>query len=230
MKTLTIGYLNIQRTRILLCVIIPALLPLGGIALFQWLPTAVLKYFFFSKGIVAWTFTEYCAHRWAFHGRPNKSSRDRDMFNHTYHHTHPADMIITPFVRLLCAAVLIAAAWGLVAGSVWVAYPLGWLSGLASYLFMHYFLHQPAAVKYVPSLVKQHIWHHCKYHDKCFGVVSTFWDRVFKTQPAHFRELPEKMVRFYYSHHQLGEPYIEMIKHRLAAKSWTVVKLIGKAA
>jgi len=215
MKTQSHTTSLVNRTRLILLVVVPALLPLGAMAFFAWLPTALLKYFFFTKGWMAWTLTEYAIHRWSFHEKKTKGNRDRDMFNHTYHHTHPTDMIITPFMRSLALLTLILAVWSLFQGPVLLTYFTGWLSGLALYSMMHYFLHQSIAVKIFPTLVKQHIWHHTKYADKCYGVSTIFWDKVFKTLPAEFKQLPEQAIRFYYKHESMEQNKIDTIVHKL---------------
>ncbi|HSC54149.1 MAG TPA: sterol desaturase family protein [Phnomibacter sp.] len=206
-----------NRTRLILAVVIPALLPLGAMAFFKWLPAPVLKYFLFTKGIMAWTLTEYSIHRWAYHTKKEKANQERDMFNHLYHHTHPGDMLITPWMRLLALAAFGFAIWSLVAGPVLLTYLTGFVAGLAAYSLMHYFLHQPIAATIIPKLVKQHIWHHTKYSNKCFGVCTTFWDRVFKTQPAEFRELPETAIRFYYKHEDAKANDVSKIVRKLCA-------------
>jgi sterol desaturase/sphingolipid hydroxylase (fatty acid hydroxylase superfamily) len=215
MKTQTSTFSLFNRTRLILLVVVPALLPLGAIALFAWLPTPLLKYFFFTKGWMAWTLTEYAIHRWSFHEKKHKGNKERDLFNHTYHHTHPTDMIITPFMRGLAVLTLILSVWSLFQGPVLLTYATGWLSGLALYSMLHYFLHQSIAVKIFPTLVKQHIWHHTKYADKCYGVSTIFWDKVFNTLPKEFKQLPEHAIRFYYKHESMEQNKIEKIVLKL---------------
>lgn len=215
----------VARTRLLLLGVIPALLPLGAIACYQWLPPALLKYFFFTKGWVAWTFTEYCIHRWAFHEKQDKRNKQRDLFNHLHHHTHPADMQITPLMRLAAVVVIASGIWSLLAGPVWLAYFTGWLFGLSLYSIMHYLLHQSYASLLFPNIVKQHIWHHCRYHNLCFGVSTTFWDRVFKTLPAEFGNLPERTIRFYYADAALSESSLAKIMLRLNKGKQTRLKV-----
>ena len=52
MLSLSATRLLLLRTRFLLFTVTPALLPLGGLVLYTWLPEALLKYFFFTKGWV----------------------------------------------------------------------------------------------------------------------------------------------------------------------------------
>ncbi len=215
MKAQIIHASSISRARLLLLVIVPALLPLGAIVAFAWLPAPLLKYFFFTKGWMAWTLTEYGIHRWAFHKKQPKVNRERDLFNHTFHHTHPADMIITPFMRSLAIVVFVLSIWSLFQGPVLLTYFTGWLSGMAIYSLMHYFLHQSVAAKVFPNLVKAHIWHHTKYANKCFGVCTTFWDRIFKTLPAEFGLLPERSIRFFYADAALTEPSVAKMLYLL---------------
>ena len=206
----------ISRTKLILIVVIPALLPLGGLLFRAWLPEPLLKYFFFTKGLVAWTLTEYIMHRWAFHGNEDHGrGKETDRYRHHHHHTHPSDIAITTWMRILAVAVMLLSLLGLMFWGYWIAYPLGWLTGLAAYSVMHYILHQSFAVKWLPNLVRQHIWHHCKYPNKCYGITSTFWDRIFKTQPAEFKMLPEKIIRFYYQEEGLSQEETEEVVKRL---------------
>lgn len=225
MKVQLHSHALLNRTRLILLVVVPALLPLGALALFAWLPNPLLKYFFFTKGWMAWTLTEYAIHRWSFHEKKIKGNKERGLLNHTYHHTHPTDMIITPFMRSMAIVAFILSVWSLLQGPVLLTYFTGWLSGLALYSLMHYFLHQSIAVKIFPTLVKQHIWHHTKYADKCFGVSTTFWDRVFKTLPAEFGMLPERTIRFYYANDALSESSLANVVRLLHAGKMAPMKV-----
>lgn len=208
------------RTRIILVVFIPALLPIGAIAFHTWLPVAVMKYFLFTKGFVAWTLTEYIVHRWVFHENESKArARQRNRYNHHHHHSHPSDIVINKFpVRLAAYCVMLVAIVALWFGNYWITYAMGWLTGLSVYVVMHHALHQSFTIRYFPNLAIQHIWHHCKDPHKCYGVISTFWDKAFKTLPAESKLIPEKTIRFYFQHEGLDKEAIEKILRRLGHK------------
>lgn len=84
---------------------------------------------------------------------------------------------------------------------------------------MHWFVHQHYSANIFPNLVKQHIWHHCKYTNKCFGVTSIFWDKLFKTLPAEFKNLPQKSIDFYYTKEQLDEETLGKLEQKMNMES-----------
>lgn len=198
------------RAKLILTGAIPALIPWGPVFLSGYLPDLLFRYFLFTKGWVAWTLIEYCMHRWAFHGHQGKGSKQKDIFNHNHHHTHPENMILNNLHRTLSVLLVLFCCTSLFAGPAWLVYPAGLVSGASVYILMHWFIHQGIATRFFPVLVRQHIWHHCKYPNKCFGVTSIFWDRLFKSLPVNFGLLPERIIRFYYAHEALPEE--ELIK------------------
>jgi sterol desaturase/sphingolipid hydroxylase (fatty acid hydroxylase superfamily) len=64
---------------------------------------------------------------------------------------------------------------------------------------MHFLLHQKAAQNFFKKLVKYHIYHHCKYHDKCYGVSVTWWDDLFGTVPGKSCSVSQRIINFYFN-------------------------------
>ena len=198
MLSLSATRLLLLRTRFLLFTITPALLPLGGLAFYAWLPEDLLKYFFFTKGWVAWTFAEYCWRRW---GR---------LFRHAVHVpvNNPVGVLPAQALGLLTLG---GSAWMLWSGPVWLTYGGGMACGAMLALHLHGWLHQPAAARWIPKLVRQHIWHHGKYPRRCFGISTGFWDRAFKTQVPADKLLPEQLVIDYYADKVLPAPELKKL-------------------
>jgi sterol desaturase/sphingolipid hydroxylase (fatty acid hydroxylase superfamily) len=181
----------INRTRLILFTVTPALLPLGAIAFMQWIPMPLAKYFFFTKGWVAWTLTEYCLHRWGYH-----KTRGRQC-----HAGESAIKNRNQFVGMSSLSVVPMGAglWTLWSAPVWVTYFSGWMCGLSLYWMMHQVLHRPMGAKLFTGMVRRHIWHHCANPDLCFGISTTLWDRIFKTLPAKSSDISSAMIGRYYS-------------------------------
>jgi sterol desaturase/sphingolipid hydroxylase (fatty acid hydroxylase superfamily) len=78
-------------------------------------------------------------------------------------------------------------------------------------MLVHWFLHQRMSIQAFPMLVKHHIWHHCKYPNKCFGVTSTFWDHLFKSLPSEYKVMPNSIIEFYFKHEGLNEKEIAKV-------------------
>ena len=211
------------RAKMILMVVIPALIPFGAILFYNVLPTLATRYFLFTKGWVAWTLIEYCMHRWTFNRDRHDDGKREYPYNHNHHHAHPDNLRLNAMHRSIGFTVILASLATLFTGPVLLSYIAGLLSGGALYILMHWFLHRHFASYIFPSLVRQHIWHHCKYPNKCYGVTSTFWDKAFKTLPAEFKTLPEKVIRSYYKHEGLDEEVLSKMEKRINASGKRMV-------
>ena len=128
-------------------------------------------------GLIAFTFIEYLAHRWIFHGPDSMYQR-----GHHAHHEFPKGYDSLPF--FLPAAIL-----SMIAGLLSVVLPAGYGmliagtigSGYVAYGFSHFAIHHR---RFEHPLVRR--WaarHHVHHHhpDRNFGVTSTLWDHVLGT-------------------------------------------------
>lgn len=135
-----------------------------------------------ALGVIMWTFFEYAVHRWLFHGRYMDQL-------HSIHHRAPWRRYVVPF-RLFLPIVAFASApvWfmGWKAVAVWA---VGVFIGWRWYEYLHYRMHthvdEPAEAcnaHYLGRLWLRHQSHHRFDHPGNFGVTTSFWDRVFRTE------------------------------------------------
>lgn len=150
-------------------------------------------------GWFAASFIEYYMHRFLYHTPGRKATFLAD--HHQYHHTHPTEIKLSGSVKaagllLLAASLLLAfffsAYWMIVAGLV---------CGFCAYAFLHKAIHQPWGARIFPRLFQYHIYHHCKYPNRCFGVSTTLWDVIFKTTPPKGASIPARILQFYLAQH-----------------------------
>lgn len=206
------------RSKLIITGVIPALVPWAPLFLTGFLPEILVRFFLLSKGWVAWTLVEYCMHRWSFHGSGQSKSQQKDSFNHHHHHTHPDSMIFNNVHRSVSMITILLCVFTLFGGPLWLCYAAGLIAGFSSYMLIHWFLHQRLAIKIFPMLVKQHVWHHCKYPNKCFGITSTFWDRLFQSLPSDFKFMPNTIIEFYFRHEKLDDQEIGKISRIINGK------------
>jgi sterol desaturase/sphingolipid hydroxylase (fatty acid hydroxylase superfamily) len=139
----------------------------------------------FLTGWFTWTFIEYILHRFWLHqkGATNPAAIVK---THTYHHSHPTEISITPRNRLVMGLIIIVLFITALYLRNYFTYITGACFGGFVYVLLHKFLHTKWAPVFVKRLYRQHVYHHCKYPDACFGVCTTFWDELFGTmQPKN---------------------------------------------
>jgi hypothetical protein len=185
-----------------------------------------IKYgYLFFLGWFTWTFFEYKCHRFAWHSKQgNKDNSQSDTFNHQYHHQHPTEIKMSVLSRYL----LVAGTLLLVSFSVWIhnyfTVVVGFVCGYTIYTFTHWLLHKKFTQKVFPKKVRYHIYHHCKYPDKCFGISVTWWDDLFGSVPAK-KEISPKVIDFYFgkkiSHHVAGMKKVILLLAFLHFQSFT---------
>lgn len=205
----------INRTKLILFTVTPALLPLDAMVFMQWIPVPLAKYFFFTKGWVAWTLTEYCLHRWGYHKMHKRSC--------AHQHRQATNDRINFAVRGLSIFPMGAGLWTLWAAPVWFTYFSGWMCGLSLCWAMHHLVHHPAGLRFFPGLIRLHIWHHCNNPDMCFGISTTLWDRIFKTAPAKGTATATAWIHQYYAEHNLSEKEYHSIYRKLNPKQSLVM-------
>lgn len=140
-----------------------------------------------SLGVVAWTLTEYVAHRFTMHGTGGRGPAAHE---HLMHHAQPART--RPLVRIgghlsmyATAAVL---GWLLaqVIPNVWASsIALGWAIGYTAYEGIHFHAHHhPPKGRYDLWLRKRHFHHHFSQPKTNLGVLIPWWDQVFGSEVA----------------------------------------------
>lgn len=155
----------------------------------------------FILGWISWTFGEYIVHRFWMHNRP-ETGKSGKITNHQYHHTHPTEIKITDTLRLyllLPGFVIMIISFYL---QNYFTIFTGLYAGLITYLFMHMILHRKWSARFFPRLLHNHILHHCRFPNKCFGITVTWWDIVFNTSAPKNYKVPEKIINYYFGETQ----------------------------
>lgn len=139
-------------------------------------------------GIIAFSFVEYCLHRWLFHGRSAMFER-----GHRRHHERPQGDDSLPFFLAPLAILSLAGLLRLATAEEFaLLFTGGFAGGYAAYGLTHTLIHR---VRFRSRLVRRwaraHHVHH--YHpDSNFGVTTPFWDFVMSTRydRSNSRALP----------------------------------------
>ena len=129
-------------------------------------------------GIAAWTLMEYLVHRFVFH----RFSVGRRL--HQLHHDRPSDpdaersSLSTPLIASPIGFLLIGAT-GLEDGSAIFA---GLLLGYLAFIVIHYAVHRWPIEQnsWLYSAKMRHLTHH-RFENCNYGVTTSFWDIVFRT-------------------------------------------------
>ena len=129
-------------------------------------------------GICAWTLIEYAVHRWLYHRVPFFEKF------HDAHHADPNGLIGAPsFIAIgvilaLFFAPLLALGLGVASG-----FGGGMLVGYIGYMVVHHASHhvtpKPGSLLYRARI--RHMAHHYHAMPGNYGIITSFWDRVFST-------------------------------------------------
>jgi dihydroceramide fatty acyl 2-hydroxylase len=139
-----------------------------------------------ALGYVAWTLTEYTAHRHLFHWElPGELGARIHFLIHGIHHDHPSDpwrLVMPP----LMSVPLIGVAWAVMSFAVGapLKYPLmaGFVIGIVFYDELHFHLHiRRPTTRIGVWLRRVHMIHHFRDPERCFGVSAPYWDYLFGT-------------------------------------------------
>jgi sterol desaturase/sphingolipid hydroxylase (fatty acid hydroxylase superfamily) len=151
------------------------------------LPTAYLI------GLFLWTLAEYLLHRFLFHYHAKTPAQERVFFLfHGVHHAQPREksrLVMPPVVSAPMALIFYGLFWAVLSGLFnvphWVG-PMfsGFMSGYLVYDLTHYATHHfNIRSGYFKKVRKHHMYHHFQTPNQRFGVSSSLWDYVFKTNP-----------------------------------------------
>lgn len=133
-------------------------------------------------GLIGYSLIEYAFHRWVLHGLST--------CDHKFHHIEPFAPHALPFSTGLAAHTVMLVMLSLCVGmDLALCITLGSSIGYAIYGQLHELIHRdPSLARYLtPRLYRHHMLHHRPLSggDKHnFGVLTTFWDRVFGTYTA----------------------------------------------
>jgi dihydroceramide fatty acyl 2-hydroxylase len=139
-----------------------------------------------AAGLLAWTLTEYCLHRFLFH-YPARSKPGKwlvFMF-HGNHHHDPSDktrLVMPPAGAIPIMAVLFLL-FSLVIPGPWIEPFCGFfVIGYLIYDYIHYATHHfPMRNPVAKYLKLYHLKHHFSGESGRYGVSSPMWDRAFGT-------------------------------------------------
>ena len=140
--------------------------------------TVVMTALSFIGGLAAWTFLEYLIHAWLSH-----TFRTFALPLHQVHHSDPR-RVFTIGAWLPVGASWIAgiAIWGIAPAMVFYT---GMATGFVLYEFVHYRVHFRTPHNRLEAYLRErHLVHHYRATDRCFGVTSPLWDRVFSSEVA----------------------------------------------
>lgn len=145
---------------------------------------AVTALLYCIAGFTAYSFVEYAVHRWILHGLALRGHLD--------HHDSPDEPNAMPFSTGLTVHTLLLvllSIWLGVDAALWTV--LGSATGYALFCQLHEIEHRDACLanRLWPGLHRHHMLHHEPARQRrrepdiaCnFGVLTTFWDRLFRT-------------------------------------------------
>lgn len=130
-------------------------------------------------GLCAWTLAEYLLHRCWMH------SRGIGWRLHKPHHDRPADhdaersSASTPLIATPIALILFAAAGAENGAAIFAGLLLGYFCFIAVHHAVHRWTIEPGSLLYPAKM--RHVAHH-HFNDRDFGVITSFWDVVFRTR------------------------------------------------
>jgi hypothetical protein len=150
----------------------------------------------FFMGWFTWSFIEYMGHRFVLHKRGAKNPIGL-VKTHIYHHSHPTEISITPKNRLYMTFIAVIICITAFYVRNYFTYITGIYFGGFGYVLLHRYLHTKWASIFTKRLYRQHVYHHCKYPDACFGVCTTFWDRLFGTMQPKNAIISPRILEFY---------------------------------
>lgn len=141
---------------------------------------------FFAIGMFIWSFFEYVMHRFIFHYQPKSEWGKRIHFlTHGVHHDYPQDsmrLVMPPPYSLPIAAGTFALAWYTVGDQITWTLWAGFAFAYLSYDILHYATHHfSIGGAWFRNLKRHHMDHHYLDDELGFGVTSSFWDYVFRT-------------------------------------------------
>jgi len=132
----------------------------------------------FGAGLLSWTFLEYVIHGWMAHLLNTFVSPI-----HAAHHRDPYSVFAIK--AWLPSVAVLALLLGLFGAAPGVVFYFGLLCGFAAYEIVHYRIHFASnLIPFERRLRDHHLVHHLRRPRMCLGVVTSFWDKVFGTEPA----------------------------------------------
>jgi sterol desaturase/sphingolipid hydroxylase (fatty acid hydroxylase superfamily) len=137
-------------------------------------------------GVLSWSFSEYCIHRWMGHDR--RFAGNFFEAEHTAHHSK--GNYFSPIWKKVASAFTVLLI--MVGPAIWVAgltlgtsYVLGFVGFYLYYEWYHHREHVSAGIGPVARYLRKHHFHHHFHNPRSnHGVTSPLWDIVFRTYEA----------------------------------------------
>jgi dihydroceramide fatty acyl 2-hydroxylase len=144
---------------------------------FAALGAAALTYF-------AWTFTEYCVHRYLFHYVPTHEFAKKIFYiMHMHHHDYPDEMdrnMLPLVLTIPVGSLIVLSAYAFIGATAAPVVLAVYAFAYINYDLIHYLTHRPWAP--IPmSWKRHHMLHHYRDADVNYGVQTGLWDKVFRT-------------------------------------------------
>jgi len=170
---------------------VPLFIYIPAIAYFSYLSFArgigagyFLIYFIF--GLFVWTITEYLLHRFIFHYHPTSEwGKKLHFIFHGIHHDYPRDkmrLVMPPSASIPLAALFYFLFSLIFEFKFLLAFFPGFLLGYLIYDMLHYAMHHHNFKSGILKRIKQHhMLHHYQDESKGYGVSSSLWDVILKS-------------------------------------------------
>ena len=141
---------------------------------------------YFIGGLIIWTITEYVLHRFVFHYHPTSEFGKKIHFIfHGVHHDYPRDkkrLVMPPSASIPLATLFYFLFSLFLEKQFLFAFFPGFLLGYLVYDMMHYAMHHHNFKHPVLKKIKQHhMLHHYQDASKGYGVSSSLWDKILKS-------------------------------------------------
>jgi sterol desaturase/sphingolipid hydroxylase (fatty acid hydroxylase superfamily) len=155
---------------------------LFGMSLGQISSSIVLAIVWCAAGLLGYSLVEHAFHRWVLHGLLIQ--------DHRRHHLEPVAPHAMPFSTGLAAHTALLVVLSLALGlDPALCVTLGASIGYALYGQLHELFHRDPSLarRLMPRLYRHHMLHHRGGPEdgvRNFGVLTTVWDRVFRTYAA----------------------------------------------
>ena len=142
---------------------------------------------YFIIGLAVWTATEYLLHRFIFHYHPTSTFGQRIHFIfHGVHHDFPRDkkrLVMPPSASIPLATLFYFLFSLFLQQKQLYAFFPGFLLGYLIYDMLHYAMHHYNFKSGLMKRIKQHhMLHHYQNPEKGFGVSSSLWDEILRSQ------------------------------------------------
>lgn len=165
---------------------VPVILFLCWLALFVEQINLLVFLSYAVLGVFIWTLTEYVLHRFVFHFVPKASWALRLHFIfHGVHHDYPNDakrLVLPPSASIPMATILYLFFSLFLSGAHLYAFFAAFLAGYLFYDISHYAIHHfNFKSAFWKKLKRHHMLHHYTDATKGFGVSSSFWDKIFRS-------------------------------------------------